>query len=151
MFVSLCSVSFFDVASFFVLLGLVWFDALRIGLLSHEHSGPCELLLALRGFVELVSVMVRFRSSIIQFDLACPRMFEEFLKPGSIQSHWQTFLKRIANEALQDLGPLCQPTIFEAKRHPEPLVKHIENVSLASFSCHLKGGVRDSWFWGPIY
>jgi hypothetical protein len=77
----------------FDLFCLVWFDALRIGLVSHEHSGPCELLLALRGFVELVSVMVRFRSSIIQFDLACPRMFEEFLKPGSIQNHWQNVSK----------------------------------------------------------
>ena len=41
--------------------------------------------------------------------------------------------------------------ILEAKPHPEPLAKHIENVSLARFSFHLKGGVRDSWFWGPIY
>ena len=37
---------------------------LHASLLSHDRCGPCKPLLALRGFVELVSVMMRFRSPI---------------------------------------------------------------------------------------
>ena len=32
---------------------------------AHERCDPCAFLLALRGFVELISVMVRFRSSVL--------------------------------------------------------------------------------------
>ena len=32
---------------------------------AHERWDPCQFLLALRGFVELISVMVRFRSSVL--------------------------------------------------------------------------------------
>ena len=44
--------------------GSIWFDALRPFLVSHERCDPYEFLLVLRGFMELVSVMVRFRSSM---------------------------------------------------------------------------------------
>ena len=46
----------------FLLACLFWFYL--IWCLACERGGPCELLLALRGFIELVSVMIRFRSSI---------------------------------------------------------------------------------------
>ena len=41
--------------------------------------------------------------------------------------------------------------ILEAKRHPEALANHIENVSLANFSGHLEVGVRASWVWDLIF
>ena len=55
-----------------------------------------------------------------------------------------------ARPAAQPAQP-AQPKILEARPHPEPLAKRIENVSLASFSDNLKGGVLDPCFLGPIY
>ena len=49
---------------FVLFFGFIWFGVLRTCLVSHERCDPCELLLALCGFIELVSVMIRFRSSI---------------------------------------------------------------------------------------
>ena len=71
----------------------------------HERCDPCEFLLALRGFVELISVMVRFRSSVLfrprppRCDWKLPRLGPwarsrtskgsppqpEFLKPNTVQ------------------------------------------------------------------
>ena len=70
-----------------------------------ERCDPCEFLLALRGFVELISVMVRFRSSVLcrlrspRCDWKLPRLGPwarsrtskgippqpEFLKPNTVQ------------------------------------------------------------------
>ena len=41
--------------------------------------------------------------------------------------------------------------ILETEPHPEPLAKRVEDASLATFSGHLKGGVRDPRFGGPVY
>ena len=41
--------------------------------------------------------------------------------------------------------------ILETKPRPEPLAKRIENVSLGSFSGHLKGGIHDPLSLGPKY
>ena len=56
------------------LVDFIWFCSLGLyGLVPFAHAwfpsygrcDPCEFLLAIRGFIELVSVMVRLRSSII--------------------------------------------------------------------------------------
>ena len=72
---------------------------------AHERCDPCEFLLALRGFVELISVMVRFRSSVLfrprppRCDWKLPRLGPwarsrtskgsppqpEFMKPNTVQ------------------------------------------------------------------
>ena len=44
--------------------GFIWFGTFRTCLASHGHCDPCEFLLALRSFIELVSVMVKFRTSM---------------------------------------------------------------------------------------
>ena len=71
----------------------------------HERCDPCEFLLALRGFVELISIMVRFRSSVLfrprppRCDWKLPRLGPwarsrtskgsplqpKFLKPNTVQ------------------------------------------------------------------
>ena len=52
------------------------------------------------------------------------------------------------------LGSICWTEvgkILEPEPHLEPLAKRVENASLATFSGHLKGGVRDPRFMTPIY
>ena len=55
---------------------LVLFDLVPC---AHERCDPCEFLLALRSFIELVSVMVRFRSSAPRryFDRDRPEVAEK--------------------------------------------------------------------------
>jgi len=68
---------------------LVLFDLVPC---AHERCDPCEFLLALRSFIELVSVMVRFRSSAL-------------LRPRLPRGGWKTirlepWAKRIGETSL---------------------------------------------------
>ena len=58
----LCSICLLLI--YFVVGFVARLDALHTILFSHECFDPSKLLLALRSYVELVPVMLRFRSSI---------------------------------------------------------------------------------------
>ena len=56
----------FGLISFLIwFLCLVEFAALLTSLLSQGRCAPCEFLLALRGFVELFSMMIRLSRTIV--------------------------------------------------------------------------------------
>ena len=65
---------------------------------THERCDPCELLLSLRGFVKLISVMVSFRSSFL-FRLSTETALR-WLKTAPSRSMCDTHRENLAHETV---------------------------------------------------
>ena len=70
---------------------------------------------------------------------------------------WHPSCLRQTGQSLQDHVPCWHQGHFSPPRNPgtephsKPLAKYVENDPLATYSGHLKGGVRDPLLVGPAY